>query len=811
VNVMAVVNFSNTDVYVRAGNYSGSAIGGIAISSNTGSLVSSIGGWEYVIAGRIVSVTPSNGRVGTRVNITGSQLRGYGARVVSAMFGGVEASIIYESDSLISVVCNEDTSGGLRAVVLTSDSGSIVRYSNQWLYVASAINVVEPSSGQVGTVVRIHGLDLFGGSTGLASVTLAGVRARILQPSYNHFVMVETFASSVRRDRVVLTALSGAVITSATDFEYREGGVISSVTPNSGQFGTRVVVLGERLLGGGMFLSQVTLAGVVSTVLSGNDTVIVLLCPMAQRGAGDIVIVSDTGSRVTANNSWAFITTGTVASVLPSRGQFATIVTISGFSLFGGGSRIASVTLAGVLARIVYNSDSRVIVAADASSVFGQGNVELVSDSGATVVGENQWTYVNPGVIQSALPSSGQFGTHVTIRGERLFGGAESIASVTLVGMNSTILSQNETVIVVSAGEGSSVVGSVGNVTLTANSGALITLPLSWVYNNSGQIATLTPSMGQFGTRVNILGSGLLGLGSQIVRVVIGDAEGRVMSSNNSVVSIVVASHGQLLGTSDIVLTSDSGAIIRGIGLWSALAEASVVSVQPAWGQYGTRVTITGQRLLGGGSALVSVQLCNVSGSIARSSDSEAVFVAGHGPFSLHNCSITFESESGAVNTANERFRFVNEGSISVVEPSYGQVGTRVTIIGRGLLGGSSQIVNVSLCGVEVARIESQNDSIVIVSAADSVAQSACDVQLISDSGSSVTSFASFSYATRGAVLSVTPPIGQWGSFVRINGTSLFGSGSGLHSVFLAGLPSSIIFSSDSSVLVQAPLGSPGQ
>jgi hypothetical protein len=48
------------------------------------------------------------------------------------------------------------------------------------------------------------------------------------------------------------------------------------VEPASGQVGSVVSILGERMLGGGDSISRVLLAGTAASIVSGNDTIIVV-------------------------------------------------------------------------------------------------------------------------------------------------------------------------------------------------------------------------------------------------------------------------------------------------------------------------------------------------------------------------------------------------------------------------------------------------------------------------------------------------------------------------------------------------------
>jgi hypothetical protein len=82
------------------------------------------------------------------------------------------------------------------------------------------------------------------------------------------------------------------------------------------------------------------------------------------------------------------------------------------------------------------------------------GAVRLLADSGAEIVLDAAWTYLDQSVITSFSPVLGANGTVVTIVGERLLGGGNSIVRVSLAGVaaRSIGLASNTEVVVVADG-----------------------------------------------------------------------------------------------------------------------------------------------------------------------------------------------------------------------------------------------------------------------------------------------------------------------------------------------------------------------
>jgi len=138
--------------------------------------------------------------------------------------------------------------------------------------------------------------------------------------------------------------------------------------------------------------------------------------------------------------------------VSPARGQLNTVVTIVGTELFGQGLYLVNVTLAGVAAQIVNQSNTEVIVIASASDGTNVGTVELTSDTGAVVSVSDAWKYVNVGDVTGVSPNNGQLNTLITITGTDLMAGGNGLVAVSLAGVAvKELVSNSSTEVVVVA------------------------------------------------------------------------------------------------------------------------------------------------------------------------------------------------------------------------------------------------------------------------------------------------------------------------------------------------------------------------
>lgn len=220
-----------------------------------------------------------------------------------------------------------------------------------------------PAAGQYGTRVTITGTNLLGksGGTEVSEVTLAGVKAEILAGSSPTKIVVMAQAAGAGKGDIVVTANSGARTVQQAAWNYLSPGQITSLSPAYGQVGTRVVVVGSNLLGGGSKLVKATLAGVEVKIITAKATSVELEVVSGDAQLGSIVLESETGAIVERNNSWTFEEAGSVTSVTPNHGQHDTKVTIVGKHLFGHGQRVDTVLLAGVKAGIDSQTDTKLV------------------------------------------------------------------------------------------------------------------------------------------------------------------------------------------------------------------------------------------------------------------------------------------------------------------------------------------------------------------------------------------------------------------------------------------------------------------
>ena len=727
--------------------------------------------------------------------ISGTSLLGHGKRLVSVLVCGVAATITHQSTVSIHVTIeahgsNKEVTG---PILLTSNTGATITKPNAWQYVERGeIKTVTPGFGQVGTEVVIEGTNLLGGAESFVSVTLHGVKANIVGQSNTKIELKVNVANTIGKGDVHLITDSGAFITQKDAWTYVTDGDINRLLPSRGQAGTIVDILGTGMLGGGVKINSLTLAGVpVAEIKSFSDSKIRVTVAPSTKKQGDVVIIADSGAKTVQANGWNYVDVGVINDISPASGQRGTLARISGSHMLSGAEKIAAVTLAGVnVWKIIDSSDKQVtvVVARSANAVSG-GDVVMVAQSGAVVSKAGIWTYLEEGEITAVEPSYGQGGTYVQITGHRLHGGGDKIIAVTLADKTAQILAQSKAVTTgnttamayVSVRAAISAAGR-GHVVLTSNTGALVTFEDKWEYTEPGVIESISPSIGQLNTLVTISGTWLAGNGPEIKTITLSGVVAKVESSalpkkgsdGKGTVVVRAAASTKSAGTT-VTILSKSGAIVTVAGKWNYAAEGKIAAVVPNVGHFGTKVAITGTSLLASGKKVISVVLAGVAAKLVNSSNSQIKVIAQTGSVKKTG-DVVITADTEATVTLADGWSYTSPGVVSALNPSSGQFGTKVVISGSGLRGSGKKVVSVTLGGTSVASIDSESDTEVIVAAAKAPGSGTKQaVVLTADSGAVITGEAKWQYLDQGTVNSVLPAVGRLGTLVTISGERLLG------------------------------------
>lgn len=192
----------------------------------------------------------------------------------------------------------------------------------------------------------------------------------------------------------------------------------------------------------------------------------------------------------------------------------------------------------------------------------------------------------------------------MTINGQRLFGGGDSVDAVSLNGAEALIVNQNRTsIVVVASGDGD--LGD-GDVLLVANTGATITASNSWTQLTPGLITSLAPDSGVLGTNILITGE-RMGGGGSVSRVLIGGADAEVLDGNDE--TILIRAPAGEAGLEDVEIIADTGASTVEEAAFRFLEPGTADPLGTTSGTPGTKVEVCGSGIFGGGNSMSQVNI----------------------------------------------------------------------------------------------------------------------------------------------------------------------------------------------------------
>ncbi|MFN0095547.1 MAG: IPT/TIG domain-containing protein [Dehalococcoidia bacterium] len=394
--------------------------------------------FSYVGAPKVTDIVPDSGPTqgGNVVVIYGQHLQ----NATAVSFGGDVVSPYDVTSTSLKAVAPAHAPGAVDVRVTTPSGTSANTAADNYTYITGpVIDDIYPDSGPTsgGTTVDIYGSGfvhvyhvLVDGIEVYPSVISSG-RIRITTPAH---------AAGVVDIRVV-TKAGISPNTSADNFRYEGGPVITSVVPASGPTsgGNLVTIYGLGFLG----LSHVLFGDSIAYAVSVTNTVITVYAPARPAGAVDVRVVTAGGtSQNTAADNYTYGTTAFITSISPTSGPASggTVVTIYG----GGFTGASHVEFGGTVVTATVINDSTIRVVSPAGTP-GVTDIRVVTPAGKspdTVNDNYTYTGVVPavtGLSPSSGPDSG--GTVVTINGLGLAGATQVLFGsivVTPISVSST-------------------------------------------------------------------------------------------------------------------------------------------------------------------------------------------------------------------------------------------------------------------------------------------------------------------------------------------------------------------------------------
>ena len=750
------------------------------------------------------------------MRITGTNLLNGGNVAVKVTLAGVSSTILSSTDTEVVVIAGAGpVKGSVGRVIIEGDILFVSGIgADVWRYLPQiTAGDVSPQTGQSGTRVSI---DLKGILLTISGVYLAEVQANgPVSVSGTRVVVEASPSSSTAVSGIRVEFVGGGVLTIPEAWSYLEPVEVTRITPNRGYFNTSISIVGINFKAGGRVVDYVEVAGIICTeVISQTDTLITsrvvdFLDSSSDDIVGPVRIVSEDGAGYTSENVTFTYVKLKVTAVSPSVGQRGTVVSITGVGLLAGASSsqpLQSAQLNGVnVEDEVTLTDTHIVFTA--SSSLGSGDISYTVADGGCVTITNAWSYIQPGIVTDVMPLQDVHGSYVTIRGEGLLQGGSTVIEVTVAGVSvMEIIVGKDDFIQVRLGRSAETVA--GFISIKSDSGALLeSTPFQFQYLPSGSISSVEPSSGQNGTRVAITGSHFLSFG-QVSSVRLAGVEATIKDSEVSDTYITVEAgracvFDELRG--EVVIESVSGEIISGEISTSeftyhqeGVIDTVIDTVIPSQGLVGTRVTINGRSMFGGGTNLANVYLAGVEAVIDENNSNESVVIvtvssASSAPGVVGD--IILVSNAGAYVRKTGAWSHTLPGDVTDIDPCDGQFGTEITITGTGLLAGGDYVAEIRIGSAVTTNISLCTDTEIKarIGKPPSTEGFTDTVTLITNFGGQLPSTYDWTYLNSSTVFTVEPKKGAGGQSVSIQGQNLFGGGTSIRSIKTVGIEATIL------------------
>ncbi|MDI6781923.1 MAG: hypothetical protein QME49_07480, partial [bacterium] len=452
----------------------------------------------FFIKSRILTVSPTQGSVGTTISIFGD---GYSANYpVRIGFGNV-TTIATQTTSASGTFSQTFVVDTQRYGTTTITAQCSVNTADNTVVILPNIINVTPLSGTVGSWVTVSGngyrsngqVRLEFGSCGTITTTTAANNG-----SWTAMFTVDTQGYGT-------TAITGhdiAANVSAGTWTYRILPNIINVTPLSGTVGSLVVVSGNGYTNNG----QVRLvfgdnAAIGTTAAEGNGSWTTSFVIDTQRYGTTTII--GIGASLEAAGTWTYRVLPSIIGVEPTSGTIGSYVTITGN---GYGSE------RGIRVRFGSNATIFLTTSAVNGSFTAAFTIDTQSYGTKTMTGYDAsnnieagtFTYcITPNII-SITPVEGSVGTRVTVRGNG-FGGNHNIRVA--FGGNATITNTTSAVNGSFTAMFTVDTQMFGTTNVVANNGTPQGTA-GTVFKIRANVYSVTPSTGTVGTGVTVRGNG---------------------------------------------------------------------------------------------------------------------------------------------------------------------------------------------------------------------------------------------------------------------------------------------------------------
>ncbi len=271
----------------------------------------------------LTAISPTQGPVGTAVTLTGTKLNG----ATGVQFGGTSATFAIQSASRITATVPAGAVTG--RITVTTPSGTATSPTNFTVQATPAITGFSPASGGAGTIVTITGANLTGATSVLFHTNNAP--GFTVQSPTQITVPVPAAATT---GRIRVTTPSGTA-ESATTFTVTPAPVVTTFSPNTGAPGMTVTIDGANLTGVTAVRFNGLNAASFSTVSASRLTAVV----PAGASTGPLAVATPSGT-TTTTSPFTVVATPTLTELLPQTAPAGATILLRGTHLTGA-TRVA--------------------------------------------------------------------------------------------------------------------------------------------------------------------------------------------------------------------------------------------------------------------------------------------------------------------------------------------------------------------------------------------------------------------------------------------------------------------------------------
>lgn len=633
----------------------------------------------------ITDVSPSSAPIGAVYTLTGFSFGPYAGANTRVLIGGATTALSLWSDRVIKGTVPGVLSPGVRTVIVerrTADGG-LVQSGTAYFQVAGLmVSSLTPSSGPIGIPFTIAGAG-FGAYDGANTRVKFGVSTAALSLWNDTTIKGTIPALEAGEWSVTVERQQGAGLASVSVGTFTATAPsVAGVLPSSGPIGAQFTITGSNFGGYGGANTRVTFNGVTAPLSLWNDTTITGTVPAVSTGAVDLVVERQQGAEVSASMVASFTVLELApASLTPEAGPIGTSFTIigAGFGPYAGAN--SRVLIGGTTAALSLWNDTTIkgtipFLPAGPQAVW----LERSAGEGVSSSATSYFNVTTPAVA-AVTPSSSPIGAPFTITGTSFgaYDGADT--TVTFGGVVAALSLWNDTTIT-----GTVPALPAGPVAIVverrqgAGSAASSAAPFEVL---DPALAGVSPGSGPIGTAFTITGSGFGPYAGANSRVLIGGTTAALSLWNDTTIKGTMPALPS--GAQPVWLERSEGSGVSSSATsYFEVTTPEVATLTPSSAPIGAPFAITGTSFGAYAGDYTRVTFNGVVAPLSVWNDTE---IKGTVPGTLPpgEAAVIVERAAGPglVVSAAQSF-LVLAPSISTLSPSYGPVGTVVTVNGSG-------------------------------------------------------------------------------------------------------------------------------